>query len=355
MAELYFGVVLWGHMRCLQQDMYRLGVPFEKTAFVGPALSPGLVLQKILQLAADACVQLHGQAGKVAVHALLNAHGETVAVRQSGASKRRYEFVMLLDDNDLAQFLEVAWEAPSADELDRHGKPCTLNLEVVHDSLHYICRCLSSCVCDSQFARKVASALVAVTQRWHATCKHRTSSSMQKVEMALSTAQQLSVTHNLFLLQQDADFWQSFLLVEMRGADAKVAAMHSLKRFLQNMVDDAAAASKCHWCRRSCQAMLMCGGCRVVRYCSVNKEHQMQASRVPFFSLTVSHKKICSLLKRCKSLTDLSDDSDPGEIAGLVEAYDAALWQFLQTDIMAKYVQQQAPPSPAQPPVDGAL
>jgi len=164
--------------------------------------------------------------------------------------------------------------------------------------------------------------------------------SMQTVKSTLDEVSSLANTQNFDSLRQDAIVFKSFLLVEQRAPGYKPHAIKTLKSFLQKQVDDA-KTPKCHWCRQTCEPMLMCGGCKVVRFCSHNTQHQKMATAVPFFGTSISHKKICLLLRHCKSLTDLAEDNDPSLIAKLQGAYDAAVWDFLQQDILEKFINKE--------------
>ena len=67
----------------------------------------------------------------------------------------------------------------------------------------------------------------------------------------------------------------------------------------------------------------------MVSFC--NSTHQKNASNQPFFSTTMPHKKLCSLLLLCKTYTRaLSKEHTTQETAQVALQYDQAVLQFLR-------------------------
>jgi len=328
-TDLYFAVVLWAYIRCMQRERRVLGMSYENEPFIGPALSAGMVLRQVMALVStDASVALVRTApGSIGVFLQLNALGEPTGVRQPKMS----------GDDCMHNVLRVHWRNVRADPLalPRQGEATKLELSFQTSTEKHVC-CPLLCV-NGTFESEFAKTLEEAFRQSQTSHSLHVIKSMRAVDTTLAKVCRLAGTHNLDSLRQDAIVFQSFLLVEQRAPEYKTHAIESLQGFLQHQVNDA-KTPKCNWCRQTCEPMLKCGGCRVVRFCSHDTKHQKMATTVPFFGTSISHKKICALLKHCKSLIDLPQDTDPTLISTLQEAYDAAVWVFLQQDLLEKFV-----------------
>jgi len=331
-TDLYFAVVLWAYIRCMNRERTVLGMSYENEPFIGPALSAGTVLRQVLSLVkADASAALVGTATRsIGVFLQLNAIGEPTGVRQPKMS----------GDDCQHNMLQVHWRHVRADPvaLPRQGEATKLEVWFRTDTEKHVCCPVWSV--RGVFECEYANTLQAAFQQSQANHTLFVIKSMRAVETTLDKVCCIASRHNMDLLRQDATVFKSFLLVEQRAPGYKAHAIETFKSFLQNQVDDA-HTPKCHWCRQTCEPMLKCGGCRVVRFCSHDTKHQKMATTVPFFGTSISHKKICPLLGHCKCLTELAKGHDPSLIASLQEAYDAAVWDFLQQDILEKFVKNE--------------
>ena len=303
-AEINFAVVLWAHERCSQQTLRAMITPHRHLHFIGPPVSLSMLLQHMANLAGAACAAKNGLAGQRSVIILLNASGDCVGVREpdSGAARAGMQTTL-------------QWPGGQADllEVQPSNAGCfAFTMTTCGNTMHYKC--------------KPGYTL--------------TNNNMRQVQMSLETVRKLTPsTKDVQDVQDDAALFEAFLQLERRGVGCRDAAVQGVKNYLQAKVRDA-ENPKCEWCRQQHVSLLKCSGCRVVRFCP-HTNHQKMATQPPFMHLSISHKNICALLKHSASLTDLADDNDPHHIAELVGIYDQAVWQFLQTDIMARYVEKQ--------------
>jgi len=304
-AEINFAVVLWANERCSQQILRNMITPHKHLHFIGPPVSQSMLLQHLANLAGAACAAQNGLPGQHSASILLNASGDCVGVREpdSGAARAGIE-------------TKLEWRGGQADLLDVEPPSnvgCfAFTITTGENTMHYKC--------------KPGYTL--------------TNNNMRQVQTSLDTVRKLPPSsQDVQDVQEDAALFEAFLQLERRGVGCRDAAVQGVKDYLQAKVRDA-DKPKCEWCRQQHVSLLKCSGCRVVRFCPHTK-HQKMATQPPFMHLSISHKKICALLKHSASLTDLADDNDPHYIAQVVNIYNQAVWQFLQTDIMARYVEKQ--------------
>ena len=318
LAELNFAVAAWASEKWAQKQVQDLRFRGDRIDFIGPPLSQGMLLQHLANLAVTACETNGGRSGQFGVYIFRNEHKGCVSVREVVVPTNVPDTIGLLlceggwrirEEN--ARMTRVTWPAAEPQQRDSKGSMLWIEITVTtgdKNRMYY----------KSNVSRTLENA------------------NMKEVNKSLDTVLSLSASKDLFTVQQDAAVYKTLLVLESRGDGCKVTAVESFKRYLQDQVNDA-KQKKCFWCRQGSEDIMKCGGCGVVRFCGVL--HQKMATKVSFMNLSISHKKICPLLKLCRSLTDLHVGSESSAAnVKHVETYNEAIWKFLKTDILAKYV-----------------
>jgi len=318
LAELNFAVAAWASEKCAQRQVQDLRFRSDRIDFIGPPLSQGMLLQHLANIAATACAAKGGRSGQIGVHIFRNAHKSCISVREAvfPLNVQNTLGVLLCEGGwrireENARLTRVTWPAAEPQQRDSQGTMRWIEITVTTGDK------------NRMYYRGNASRTLE-------------NANMKEVKQSLDTVLSLSASKDLFTVQQDAAVYKTLLVLESRGDGCKGSAVESFKRYLQDQVNDA-KEKKCFWCRQGSEDIMKCGGCGVVRFCGVF--HQKMATKVSFMNLSISHKKICPLLKLCRALTDLHVGSEYSA-ANIkhVETYNEAIWKFLKTDIFAKYV-----------------
>jgi len=340
-AELEYAMATWAE--CKSPLPPTEGSVCRGEYFVGPPLSPGMVQQKIVQLAATACAHKKGLAGGIAVFVQTNRSGDVTSVRT--AKRQGSEMAYKL--------LPIEWRQVEAAHLDDHGCPMRLELDFCKGTTTPVAfTCHLSRTQDIQWFRHGDSRSVPVVSRVAGVClphlsleaflsqamqqaqhddERRYEVGMVRVFASLTKAEYLADQSKHVELQGDSIVHMAFFGIESDMPELQAAKI--LKQCLALQVEHARRqkqdARRCLSCNQVCRNITVCGGCTVVSFC--NRTHQKSASNQPFFSTTMPHKKLCPLLRLCKTYTRaLSKQNAAQETAQLAKKYNLAVLQFLR-------------------------
>ena len=347
-AELEYAIMLWVRSNYVAASRESMAKSFRIDHFVGPALAPHVVEWQVVQLVASANYAVANAPGSVGVCIQLNAEGEPVCVRKAQNNSP-----------DLQGLLEISWEQLPDSQLNVYKFPSYLTMSTPLGEEVYTFECpvlprpvpllqndlLPSNSVEPALApplplvsglSKFLSAALTATQMQKGPTHHKI---MLLVLNALNKTVQIACANKLVTLESLAKFYIAFFLFHEGGESHQENGVNAMHRYLDSQVNDNPDSSMCKWCRKECDGMLKCEGCMVMRFCC--KKHQKMSWRPQFGSILVSHKKICPLLKLCKSFTRLVSQhgADHASTVALDVTYKQAIKHFLQTDIFEDYMQ----------------
>jgi len=347
-AELEYAIMLWVRTNYIAASRQSMAKSFRIDHFVGPALAPHVVEWQVVQLVASAIYAVANVPGSVGVCIQLNAEGEPVCVRKAQN-----------DSPGLQEFLEMSWQRVPDRQLNVYKFPSCLTMSTRLGESDYKFECpvlprptpllpndsrpsnsvgaalASPLPLASGLSRFISAALTATQMQNGPTHRKK----MLLVLTALNKTVQIACTNKLVNLESLTKFYLAFFLFHEGGESHQKNGVKAMHRFLDSQVNNNPDSSMCKWCRKSCDGMLKCEGCMVMRFCC--KKHQKMSWRPPFGSIMVSHKKICHLLMMCKSFTRLVSQHgvEHDSTVAFSVTYKQAIKHFLQTDIFADYMQ----------------
>ena len=352
-AEINLAMTLWAKQVCLDRWQAKIAASFRNDTFVGPPLSHRFVEKHVIQFAARVCASNGGLAGSIRVCIQLNGHGDAIGVRMAVAGPM----------SGFRELMQIEWDQVEPHGLDGHGVPVYLILGITTDSEEprmFNCRVQGAFISSelTDFLRII----IETTQGIHpdTSCDF-----LPLVHASLRTALLVASAHKIFDLYEDSTIFIAFFLFAQGDAHKQDVAVNMVKECVKTQIDNSRLSGKkrgCRFCFQQSEEMLLCGGCKVVRFC--DKKHQKLASYPAFGSVSLPHKMLCPLLELYRSIrkhesrvtgdasgdssSDSSDDfpddssddasDDSATMTQLLIAYDEAVRLFLQRDILARYV-----------------
>jgi len=326
-AELNFAVVFWGKQVCNTRAKQRTAAEFRDEHISGPALPPAILQKRLLQKSECAYEAAQGRAGKVFFCILLNAHGDAFDVRVSRATVPETTVLVQLEW-DAAPLLPANL-TPNCTTVQFKFSHVHAELEPVYGE--YTVGGTSAAAGLCSFLQKTISLSQTLD-------KETARKIMATVMVSLLTAQKIASKNGFFSLFADATLYLAFALFGIAGGVGEKDAIDSVKEYIQLQVEGKlifAHIHRCRWCFEQADHMELCGGCRVVRFCSI--KHQHLASKPAFGSMSFRHRDLCKMMQLCKSLTK---KNTADEKAALLTAYDEAVLKFLRKDIWAQYAEK---------------
>ena len=140
-------------------------------------------------------------------------------------------------------------------------------------------------------------------------------------------AQKIAEANKLLTLYEDASFYLAFFVFQRPEVYYQQLGIKGFKKYIQDQVN-VRTCYRCHFCFQQQDDMSKCAGCLVARFC--DKNHQKMATQQRFGSTTISHKKICPLLRMCRELTEhklAHGNFDPCTLELLLQ-YESAILAF---------------------------
>ena len=334
-VDLNFAVVLWAREECLSAALHGLAESYRNMSFAGPGLPRNIVEHRLLQLLARACFSVQCRAGSLGLCVKLNANGHVTDVCEA-----------VPNTPHMRELMPIQWFAVLEEDRDSKGFPVAMVLRIENipsnsrdpreRKIEFPCKINSRPDSMTLPASKLWTFFDACLKFTEQGVPHQRQQSMLDIMESIVKAQQIAHENNLLTLFEDASFYLAFFVFQRPGACNQQLGIERFKHYIQEQVD-VRNCYKCRFCSQHKDDMLKCGGCLVARFCET--KHQKLATQQRFGSTTISHKKICPLLRMCRELTEhklAHGDLDPGTLE-LLLLYDAAILAFLQTDIFEKY------------------
>ena len=338
-VELNFAVALWAREKCRTASLCRLAESYRNTSLIGPGLPRNIVEHRLLQLLARACFAVQCRAGSLGLCVKLNANGDVMDVCEA-----------VENTPGMRELMPIEWLAVLEEDRDTKGFPINMVLRIeniplnsrdtAENKMEFLCKINSRPDSLTVPASNLSMFFYACLNFTQQGVPQDRQQFMLDILQSLVKAQEIAKENNLLTLHEDASFYLAFFVFQLPEPHHQLLGIKGLKHYIQDQVD-VRTCYKCRFCFQHQDVMRKCAGCLVARFC--DKKHQKLATQQRFGSTTISHKKICPLLRMCRELTEhklAHGDLDPGTLE-LCVLYDAAVLAFLQTDIFeifkAKY------------------